>query len=307
MNTEAMKKFYEEVRYLTCMYWDEFQRLAKFNPTDDYFECENKLNNILCYLPNDDTRAWRYFQMVYEDIPVQHRLPLFFECVYRSFSVDYPSVLVMIADYLNHYETPEMKAERINKNHKYFSRDMTQDGKIVLYRCILERHLLPRSAIEFTTNRADAEHDYDEGTEEFGVVCEHEVNVEDILYCNHTFGDTVFIVPEDIKSGVYGYSGDLGILNIYTLEEDFPEEYEWLKESYTDEAFDDLFHLIDPSYIEPDRSLLETPIEALEAKIKGDFDLYHQLCHEHFQQRSEEYRKKQENEKARYRKARQAK
>ncbi len=307
MNTNAIKNFYEDVRYLTCMHWEQFQQHSQFSPEDSYMDCKDKLTSVLCHLPKDDTRAWCYFQTVYEDIPVQHRLPLFFECVYRSFSVDYPSVLVMIADYLNRLETPEMKNERINKAKIWFSRNMTQDGKLLVYRCVKEGDLLPRSALEFTASITDAEHDYNNSDVDFVVVCEHEVAVEDILYCNYTFGDTVFIVPEDIKSGVYGYSGDLGTLNIHTLETQFPYEFECFKDSHED--LDEYYWIIDPtsSYIVPDRSLYETPIEALEAKVKGDFDLYHKLRYEHYKLREKEHQQKMDDEYSRYLKARQGK
>ena len=119
MNIKTMKKFFEESGYRISLDWNEFQQLAKFNSTDSYEACKDKLKSILRYLPQDDTRAWRYFQAVYEDIPVQHRMKLFFECVYRSFITDYPSVLVMIADYINNQEAPEMKAARIEAAREY--------------------------------------------------------------------------------------------------------------------------------------------------------------------------------------------
>ena len=302
MNIETLKKFYEESSYRISLDWNEFQQLAEFSPTDSYEACEYQLKSILSYLPQDDTRAWRYFQAVYEDIPVRCRMKLFFEYIYRLFSVDYPSVLVMLGDYIHHQETSEMKAERINAVRKYFEANVTQDGKITLYRCVMEGCLLPRSAVKFTTNRDDAERDVNEHDECFGVVYCCEVDVEDILY--YSDDNKVFIVPEDIKSGTYGYSDDLGVLGIDILKEDFPSEYEELSSC---DNFDDLCdYPIVYCYIAPDLSLNEIVIEATEAQNKGNFRLYDKLL-KNYKQREEEYLKKLADESAGYLKARQAK
>lgn len=301
MNIKTMKKFFEESSYRISLDWNEFQQLAKFNPTDSYEACKDKLQSILRYLPQDDARAWRYFQAVYEDIPVQHRMKLFFECVYRSFITDYPSVLVMVSDYINNQETPEMKAARIEAAREYFGDNVTQTGKITLYRCVMEGCLLPRSAVKFTTNSGDAERTLNKSEECFGVVCDYEVDVDDVLY--YTDDHTVFIVPEDIKNGVYGYSNYLGLLSMDTLKEDFPSEYE---EVSTWDNFDELCdYPFKYCYIAPDLSLDEMLLEAGKAWDNGNIDLHYKLKKVR-KQREKKYQKKQHDEFTRYLKARQA-
>lgn len=72
--------------------WEKFQK-RMINHTDSYEVCEEKLRTVLCCFSQQDSRAWEYFKVIYDDIPVQFRMPPMLEDIYQCYMMNYPEML----------------------------------------------------------------------------------------------------------------------------------------------------------------------------------------------------------------------
>lgn len=197
MKKSDVNKFYKE----TSLYlgWEEFQE-CMINHTDSYEVCEDKLRTVLCCFSQQDSRGWEYFKAIYEDIPVQFRMPLMLEVVYQCYMVDYPEMLNYISDYIWTEETPELKEQRIARNRAALGRRVRKDGLVKLYRGIAENFLLEEYAVSYTLDKKVADffverHKIRHGSR-FGTVICRFVDVEDILcYSNERKEREVCIIP----------------------------------------------------------------------------------------------------------------
>lgn len=86
MKKEHMEYFYHEARYIS---WEEFQE-CMIKPTDSLDECKSKIGTVTCCFDSHLDKAWNYFKAIYNDIPVEYRMPVMLEEIYQSCRVDYP-------------------------------------------------------------------------------------------------------------------------------------------------------------------------------------------------------------------------
>ena len=75
MKKEYMEFFYQEARYLS---WDKFQD-CMIKPTDSLEVCKDKIRTVTCCFDSHLDKAWNYFKAIYEDIPVEYRMPIMME------------------------------------------------------------------------------------------------------------------------------------------------------------------------------------------------------------------------------------
>lgn len=241
MKKSDMEMFFHEAKYLN---WEDFQR-CMINHTDSYEVCEKKLIKVLCCFSQQDFKGWKYFKAIYDDIPIQFKMPLMLGVVYQSYYVDYPEMLRYISSYLRE-ETPELKKQRIARNRADLGRRVRKDGTVKLYRGIAENFLLEEYAVSYTLDKKVAdffvEHHEIKHKSRFGTVICRLVKIEDILcYSNERKEKEVCIVPNvvhececySIESEHYPLKSwnDMEYLNEYNLQDyiDY-EEYEAIME-----------------------------------------------------------------------------
>ena len=197
MKKSDMKRFFDEVSlYLN---WEKFQE-CMINHTDSYEVCKDKLGTVLCCFSQQEYKAWEYFKAIYDDIPVQFRMPLMLEAVYQCYMVDYPEMLNYIANYIWNEETPELKEQRIARNRAALGRRVRKGGGVELYRGMAEHSLLEDYAISYTLDKKVADffverHKIRHGSR-FGIVIRRLIDIENILYySNERKEKEVFIIP----------------------------------------------------------------------------------------------------------------
>ena len=100
MTKYDMEMFFEDVA--EDLSWEEFQE-CMITHKDSYAECMEKFRKVLDCFPQTDSQAWEYFKAIYDDIPVQCRMPLMLGGVYQCHDVDYPQMLNYISNYLDRY------------------------------------------------------------------------------------------------------------------------------------------------------------------------------------------------------------
>lgn len=197
MKKRDMEKFFNEVRLYLSL--EEFQE-CMINLTDSYEVCMDKLGTVLCCFSQQECKAWEYFKAIYDDIPVQFKMPLMLASVYQCYMVNYPEMLNYISDYIWNEETPELKEQRIARNRAALGRRVRKDGYVKLYRGIAEHFLLEEFAVSYTLDKKVADffverHKIRHGSR-FGTVTSLEVHIEDILcYSNERKEREVCIIP----------------------------------------------------------------------------------------------------------------
>lgn len=196
MKKEHMEYFYYEARYIK---WDEFQK-CMIKPTDSLEECQRKIGRVTCCFESHVDKAWNYFKAIYDDIPVEHRMPVMLEGIYQSYRVNYPEMLQYIDHYLRYEETQELKQKRISTVKAQLKNRVRKDGLVKVYRGTAEHFLLPNYAVSFTLDKKVAEffveyHKTRHGSR-FGAVEWCMYNIENILYySNERKEREVFVVP----------------------------------------------------------------------------------------------------------------
>ena len=130
MKKEHMEYFYYEARYIS---WEEFQE-CMIKPTDSLDECKRKIGRVTCCFDSHLDKAWNYFKAIYNDIPVEYRMPVMLEEIYQSYRVDYPEMLQYIDRYLRLEETQELKEKRITMVKSMLKNRVRKDGMVKVYR-----------------------------------------------------------------------------------------------------------------------------------------------------------------------------
>lgn len=224
MTRFEMKMFFEDVaQYLS---WEEFQR-CMITPEDSYAECTDKFRKVLNCFPQTDYQAWEYFKTIYDDIPVQFRIPLMLGGVYQCHYVDYPEMLNYISHYLDE-ETTGLRNQRIAINKAALGRRVRKDGNVKVYRGMAEHSLLEEFAVSFTLDKKIAdiyvENRRTMEDSRFGTTICRLVNIKDILcYSNGIDEKEVCIIPTCIHEGyLIEFWEDLEYLDEDTLSGYFP-------------------------------------------------------------------------------------
>lgn len=237
MTRYEMERFFDEVSlYLS---WEKFQE-CMISHKDSYTECEDKLRTVLCCFSQQEYKAWEYFKVIYDDIPVQFRMPLMLEVVYQCYMVNYPEMLDYISDYIWNEETPELKEQRIARNRAALGRRVRKDGYVKLYRGIAENFLLEEYAVSFTLDKKIAdffvEHHKTIHESRFGTVICRIVDIRDILcYSNERKEREVCIIPYAVHDRENYYPIKSWDAMLYVDEENISEfvsaeEYEAIME-----------------------------------------------------------------------------
>ena len=182
MKKEHMEYFYHEARYIS---WEEFQE-CMIKPTDSLDECKSKIGTVTCCFDSHLDKAWNYFKAIYNDIPVEYRMPVMLEEIYQSCRVDYPEMLQYIDRYLHFEETQELKEKRIAMVKSMLKNRVRKDGLVKVYRGEAEHFLMSYYAVSFSLDKKVAEffveyHKARHGSR-FGAVNWWLMNIENILY-----------------------------------------------------------------------------------------------------------------------------
>lgn len=202
MERDVFEYWLQKVKHLTR---EQMERNLIL-PTDSYEECEEKIGNVSVWFSSQSHDTWDYFQGIYFDIPVQHRLRLMLEWVYQDTDVNYTEFYQYISEYLEYDETEEMKEIRIRNNKKLLKNHLSEDGTVKVYRGCAEYFVMPEYAVSYSLSEKVAkffvEHHKIKHGSRFGAVAEKYVNIEDVLfYSNEREEQEIFIIPEAIRKG----------------------------------------------------------------------------------------------------------
>jgi len=231
MTTENLESYIKTTKVGLYMELETFKRCATFRPTDTYIACEDKLRTVLICFDSHTDDAWWYFEDIYYDIPVQHRLRLMLEVVYLGYAVNYTSMLGYIDECVC-TETSDMRKQRIEHNQKHLKKYINEDGTITLYRGFGDCGLLPEYAVSYTFDKSIAEffienHKLKHGSR-FGGIYSRTVSMDKVLlYSNQRKEKEVFIIPDALDELID--CGDEVLeeftLDLHNFEEYFPTEY----------------------------------------------------------------------------------
>lgn len=231
MTIENMEYFIKNTKVGLFLNLEQFEHYATFRPNDTYRKCEDKLETVLCFFDSHTDDAWHYFEAIYEDIPIKHRLKLLLEVVYQCYKVNYTRMLGYISECID-AETPDMNQRRIARMQKSLRKYANQDGTITLYRGIGEGGLLPECAVSYTVDKSVAEffiknHKLKHGSR-FGGIYSRTVSIDRVLYySNERHEKEAFIIPDEIDT--LKKSSDEVLekwtLGLHNFEEYFPTEY----------------------------------------------------------------------------------
>ena len=202
MKKDLMKLFFEEARYIS---WEEFKE-CMIKSNDSLEDCHRKISRVTSCFSSSAPYAWAYFKAIYNDIPLEYRMPVMMEDIYQSYRVNYPEMLQYIDRYLSHEETQNLKEKRIAMVKALLKNRVSKDGTVKIYRGEAEKFLMSNYAVSFTLDKKVAEffveHHKARHGSRFGAVMECRINVENILYySNERKEREVFIVPEAVRGG----------------------------------------------------------------------------------------------------------
>lgn len=238
MKKEYMEFFYQEARYLS---WDKFQE-CMIKPTDSLEVCKRKIGRVTSCFESHVDKAWNYFRAIYDDIPVEYRMPIMMEDIYQSYRVNYPEMLQYISHYLKYEETKELKQKRIEDVKALFKNRVRKDGTVKVYRGMAEHFLMPEYAVSFTLDKKIAdffvEHHKARHGSRFGVVDWRIFSIERVLYySNERKEREVFVIPDAVVEDYVPETWD----DMDYLDEVYMEMYYWWADdmSVIEEIYDE--------------------------------------------------------------------
>ncbi len=247
MKKEHMEYFYYEARYIS---WEEFQE-CMIKPTDSLDECKRKIGRVTCCFDSHLDKAWNYFKAIYNDIPVEYRMPVMLEEIYQSYRVDYPEMLQYIDRYLRLEETQELKEKRITMVKSMLKNRVRKDGMVKVYRGEAEHFLMSNYAVSFSLDKKVAEffveHHKARHGSRFGAVNWWLMNIDNILYySNERKEREVFVVPGAVQDGYVPETWD----DMDYLDEiNFEIEYWWAEDMKVLDALWDEEHKAEEQYV----------------------------------------------------------
>lgn len=157
---------------------------------------EYNFYRAVCHFPHENSLlAFEFYQMVYEEIPVEYRLKILIKIIYGEFEVN-SSLLFWINKCLVG-ETPCQQLERIQEHRQLLKDYINSDNTITVYRGINSSNY-SKDGISWTIDKFTAEVFAMNGSSSQVVTAK--VHINDILAYNSNIDESELIVlPMNIQ------------------------------------------------------------------------------------------------------------